>query len=171
MYSGQHIFKYSVGYCNNDIIQYIYIKYNFRNWHFIGIYTNHSCSISVLDIVLKSMSASVLNRLSVTICIDIYADHVTAFVWIFRKLSPEKTRQNDELPGIVGENKEIVGEKNRDKRKKQNTEELSGKNGDTNMDVGEKIGNDLKDVKRDDRKKETEQSITKIVEGTGSQGK
>ncbi|XP_023325772.1 uncharacterized protein LOC111699351 isoform X4 [Eurytemora carolleeae] len=86
-----------------------------------------------------------------------------------RKLSPEKTRQNDELPGIVGENKEIVGEENRDKRNKQNTEELSGKNGDTNMDVGEKSGNDLKDVKGDDRKKETEQSITKIVEGTGSQ--
>ncbi len=48
---------------------------------------------------------------------------------------------------------------------------MSGKNGDTNMDVGEKSGNDLKDVKGDDRKKETEQSITKIVEGTESQGK
>ena len=41
---------------------------------------------------------------------------------------------------------------------------MSGKNGDTNIDVGEKNG--------DDRKRETEQSITEMVEGTGySQGK
>ena len=41
---------------------------------------------------------------------------------------------------------------------------MNGKNGDTNIDVGEKNG--------DDRKRETEQSITEMVEGTGySQGK